>query len=161
MEPRTLLDTDVLSGIMRKTTTALNRARAYLADHPRLTLSLVTRFEILRGLKARQATAQLAAFDLFCNNNEVLPVTDGVIIRASDIYAELHVRGQLIPDADILMAVSNLNRNWRAGFSRRKPLLECESRGKRAGGRLIVFPHVARRYGRCRESLFPWENTGG
>ena len=106
MEPRTLLDTDVLSGIMRKTTTALNLARAYLADHPRLTLSLVTRFEILRGLKARQATAQLAAFDLFCNNNEVLPVTDGVIIRASDIYAELHVRGQLIPDADILIAAT-------------------------------------------------------
>ncbi len=29
MEPKTLLDTDVLSGLMRKTPTALNRARSY------------------------------------------------------------------------------------------------------------------------------------
>jgi len=32
MEPKTLLDTDVLSGLMRKTPAALNRARTYLAD---------------------------------------------------------------------------------------------------------------------------------
>jgi hypothetical protein len=33
MEPKSLLDTDVLSGLMRKTPVALNRARVYLADH--------------------------------------------------------------------------------------------------------------------------------
>ena len=32
MEPKTLLDTDVLSGLMRKTPTALNRARSYSSD---------------------------------------------------------------------------------------------------------------------------------
>jgi tRNA(fMet)-specific endonuclease VapC len=93
MEPMTLLDTDVLSGLMRKSPTALNRARSYLADHPRFTISLVTRFEILRGLKAKRATAQLAAFDAFCASNEVLPLTDGGIVRAADIYADLHGRG--------------------------------------------------------------------
>lgn len=106
MEPQTLLDTDVLSGLMRKTPAALNRARAYLADHRQLTISLVTRFEILRGLKAKCATAQLAAFDSFCANNEVLPITDQIIVRAADIYADLHIRGQLIPDADILIAAT-------------------------------------------------------
>ena len=106
MQPRTLLDTDVLSGLMRRTPTALCRARSYLADHPRLTISLVTRFEILRGLKAKRATVQLAAFDAFCGNNEVLPITDAVIVRAADIYADLHGRGQLIPDADILIAAT-------------------------------------------------------
>ena len=91
---------------MRKNPTALNRARTYLADHRQFTISLVTRFEILRGLKAKRATAQLAAFDAFCGNNEVLPITDGVIVRAADIYADLHGRGQLIPDADILIAAT-------------------------------------------------------
>lgn len=88
MEPKSLLDTDVLSGLMRKTPAALNRARTYLADHRQLTISLVTRFEILRGLKANRATAQLAAFDSFCLSNEVLPMTDRVIVRAADIYAD-------------------------------------------------------------------------
>lgn len=108
MEPKTLLDTDVLSGLMRKAPTALNRARRYLADHPQLTISLVTRFEVLRGLKAKRATTQLAAFDSFCMNNEVLPITEPVIVRAADIYADLHVRGQLISDADILIAATAL-----------------------------------------------------
>jgi tRNA(fMet)-specific endonuclease VapC len=106
MEPKSLLDTDVLSGLMRKTPVALNRARAYLADHRQLTISLVTRFEILRGLKAKRANAQLAAFDSFCMNNEVLPITDQIIVRAAETYADLHNRGQLIADADILIAAT-------------------------------------------------------
>ncbi len=77
-----------------------------LADYRQLTISLVTRFEILRGLKAKRATAQLAAFDSFCKSNEVLPITDQIIVRAADIYADLHIRGQLIPDADILIAAT-------------------------------------------------------
>lgn len=111
MEPKTLLDTDVLSGLMRRTPTAIQRARIYLADHRQLTISLVTRFEILRGLKAKQATTQLTAFGSFCQNSEVLPISDDVIVRAADIYADLHARGQLIADADILIAATAMEHN--------------------------------------------------
>ena len=48
MEPKTLLDTDVLSGLMRQIPSVVDRARNYLTDHPQLSLSLITRFEILR-----------------------------------------------------------------------------------------------------------------
>jgi tRNA(fMet)-specific endonuclease VapC len=106
MQAKTLLDTDVLSALMRKTPTALERARSYLADYRQLTISLVTRFEVLRGLKAKRATTQLAAFDSFCMNSEVLPISEPAIVRAADIYADLHVRGQLISDADILIAAT-------------------------------------------------------
>ena len=108
MEPKTLLDTDILSALMRKAPTVFDRAGDYLVDHRRLTMSLVTRYEILRGLKAKSATAQLAAFDAFCVNNEVLPVDDRVIVRAADIYADLRSRGLLIADADILIAATAL-----------------------------------------------------
>jgi tRNA(fMet)-specific endonuclease VapC len=67
---------------------------------------LITRFEILRALKAKRATAQLAAFDSFCRKNDVLPITDPIIVRAADVYAVLHGRGELIPDADILIAAT-------------------------------------------------------
>ena len=36
----------------------------------------------------------------------MLPITDQIIVRAADIYADLHFRGQLIPDADILIAAT-------------------------------------------------------
>jgi tRNA(fMet)-specific endonuclease VapC len=108
MESPTLLDTDVLSALMRQLPVAVDRARTYLTDHSQLTISLVTRFEVLRGLKAKRATVQLAAFDSFCATNSVLPLTPAIIERASDIYAELHRRGQLIPDADLLIAATAL-----------------------------------------------------
>ena len=38
----------------------------------------------------------------------VLPVDDKVIVQAADIYADLYQRGELIADADILIAASAL-----------------------------------------------------
>lgn len=67
MESKTLLDTDILSGVMRPSPKAVQRAHHYLTDHPCLTISLITRFEILRGLKAKGATTRLTVFQAFCN----------------------------------------------------------------------------------------------
>lgn len=55
----TLLDTDVLSNLMRGNPRAVQRAQHYLKAHQRLTISLVTQFEVLRGLKARHASTKL------------------------------------------------------------------------------------------------------
>jgi tRNA(fMet)-specific endonuclease VapC len=38
-----------------------------------------------------------------------LSITDEVVLRAADIYADLYKRGELIGDADILIAASALN----------------------------------------------------
>ena len=110
MPPKTLLDTDILSAIMRQQPEAVAQARAYLSAHGRLTFSLITRYEILRGLKAKGATTQLVAFEQFCVANEILPLEANVIERATDIYADLHRRGQLIGDADILIAATALEK---------------------------------------------------
>lgn len=104
----TLIDSDTLSAIMKQRQVALTNAQAYLAIHNRLTLSVITRYEILRGLKAIRATAQEAAFAQFCQANVILPVTDAIILRAADIYADLYQRGLLIGDADILIAATAL-----------------------------------------------------
>jgi tRNA(fMet)-specific endonuclease VapC len=106
--PAALLDTDVLSAVMRQHSSAMARARAYLAVHHRLTFSLVTRYEILRGLYAKNATTHLAAFDQLCGASIVLPLTDAIVVRAANIYADLQPRGSLIGDGDILMAATAL-----------------------------------------------------
>jgi tRNA(fMet)-specific endonuclease VapC len=106
--PKTLLDTDILSALLRQQPAVVSRAAQYLAVFPQCTFSLITRYEILRGLKAKNAKKQLVAFDAFCQNSEVLPITELIIDRASDIYADLHQRGQLISDADILIAATAL-----------------------------------------------------
>jgi tRNA(fMet)-specific endonuclease VapC len=61
-----LVDSDVLSSVMRGHAAATAKARDYLLEHRRLTLSVITRYEIRRGLEARSATSQIRAFDTLC-----------------------------------------------------------------------------------------------
>ncbi len=105
---RALLDTDVLSALTRRDATASERARDHLSVHLKLLISLITRYEVTRGLKAKNAMAQLKRFNVLCASLEVLPLSDAIIVRAADIYADLYQRGQLIGDADILIGATAL-----------------------------------------------------
>ncbi len=99
-----LLDTNILSAIMRQDPVVIPKAEDYLLNHQNFTFSIITRYEVLRGLKAKKATRQLTAFDQFCSASTILPLTDQIIIQASDIYAMLKQQGEIIGDADILIA---------------------------------------------------------
>ncbi|MDI6763478.1 MAG: type II toxin-antitoxin system VapC family toxin [Thermodesulfobacteriota bacterium] len=105
MPPLALLDTDTLSEIMKGKNASIEKhAREYLKTHGRFRFSVITRYEILRGLKAKQAVRQIAIFEDKCNGSYIYPVTDEIVVQASDIYAFLHRKGLLISDADILIA---------------------------------------------------------
>ena len=104
-----LLDTDILSELLKQHPLVTQRARLYLADHDRLVFSIITRYEILRGLKVKHAHAQEVAFDALCQVSVILPLTDRVIERAATLYAELYRCGDLLPDADILIAATALD----------------------------------------------------
>ena len=105
--PLALLDTDTLSEVIKGRNAAVAaRAAHYLVQYGSFTFSLITRFEILRGLKAKHATAQLASFEARCRVSSVLPITDPIIVRAADYYADLKRRGALIGDADLIIAAT-------------------------------------------------------
>ena len=104
--PKSLLDTDTLSAVIKQNSVVLPHSRNYLATYGLLTFSIITRFEVLRGLKAKNALVQIVAFEKLCAVSEVLPLTDAIVQRAAGIYADLHQRGQLIGDADILIAAT-------------------------------------------------------
>ena len=103
-----LLDTDTLSAYMRREATVVARIEEYLIAHRELSFSLMTRYEILRGLKARGATSKLRAFAELCSISDILALTDEVIERAADVYADLYRRGELIGEGDILIASTAL-----------------------------------------------------
>jgi tRNA(fMet)-specific endonuclease VapC len=109
MPPRkALLDTDILLSIMQQNPSVLSKAKVYIEEHGRFTFSVITRYEISRGLKAIGASKRAGAFDRFCSGSELLPLDEGIAARAADVYAELKVKGELIGDADILIAASAL-----------------------------------------------------
>ena len=58
-----LLDTDVLSEVIKgRDSLVAQRAQKYLQTHKRFTFSIITRYEILRGLKAKVALQQITLF---------------------------------------------------------------------------------------------------
>jgi len=112
VEDFVLLDTDTLSEIMRgRDSNIVQKAREYLKTHGQFRISIITRYEILRGLKAKQAFRQIVLFEERCRKSVVYPLIDDVIVKASDIYAYLYKQGLLISDADILIASTALVNN--------------------------------------------------
>lgn len=106
--PKAILDTNIISALLRKHPVAAAHARRYAADYPQFTFSLISQYEVLRGLKIKDAGKQMAAFEHILAVSEVLPLSERVIVRASDIYCDLSRSGRIIEDADILIAATAL-----------------------------------------------------
>src|ERR1043166_2629216 len=97
-----LIDTDILSEVLKqKDATVLSKAAAYLQAHQQFTFSAITRYEILRGLKAKAAARQLAQFATFCGHSAILPLTDAIFDRAADLWVTTHAAGRPMKDADL------------------------------------------------------------
>lgn len=104
-----LLDTVTLSEVIKgRDPEVLRRASDYLSLFGRFQFSIITRYEILRGLKAKDAFRQTERFEEQCRASVVFPLSDEIVVRAAEIYGDLHKRGALIEDADILIAATAL-----------------------------------------------------
>jgi len=82
-----LLDTDTLNEVLkRKNANVVQHAADYLAQHGQFAISSITRYELLRGLKEKNAASQLARFQSFCQNTTILPVIDDILEEAVDLW---------------------------------------------------------------------------
>ncbi len=105
----TLLDTDMLSEVIKlRDPIVQRRALDYTKNCGPLTYSVITRYEILRGYKQKKATRQLANFATFCQKSSILPVTDAIWDRASDLWAYARMNGHPHKDADLVIAATAL-----------------------------------------------------
>ncbi len=101
-----LLDSDTLSYLIKGVPSALERAREYLKTHSCLSFSIITYYEILRGLQYYDARSQMAMFEELAERSEIILLNQSVAQTAAGIYAELRRQGQLIIDADLLIAAT-------------------------------------------------------
>jgi tRNA(fMet)-specific endonuclease VapC len=104
-----LLDTDTVSEILKqKNPRVTDSAAAYLQQHGEFAFSSITRFELLRGLKEKNATAQLARFLQFCRQSLISAVSDAVFDRAAELWVVARRGGQPGNDADLIVAATAL-----------------------------------------------------
>jgi tRNA(fMet)-specific endonuclease VapC len=99
-----LIDTDILSLFFRGQPNVVDSFESYLVEHDKINLSILTYYEILSGLKHRDARKQIESFLDFASYNNVLPLTQQSVTVSADIYADLRVKGTPVDDIDILIA---------------------------------------------------------
>ena len=103
-----LIDTDILSFFLKQREPVNTKIIEFLKNDGRLAISVITYYEINRGLKFLNATRQLKIFDTFAETNLVLPVDQEICDQAATIHAQLRKSGNLIEDADLLIASTAL-----------------------------------------------------
>jgi tRNA(fMet)-specific endonuclease VapC len=103
-----LLDTNIVTAYLKQHPGVRQRIRdAELAGHP-VRLNAVSYYETKRGLLAIGAQRQLAAFERLWRVLGIVMIDHAVLDKAAELYAALRVSGQLIEDADLLIAAMAL-----------------------------------------------------
>lgn len=103
---KALVDTNILSAFMRGNQTVIQRVEQYLRLHKTLSISVITYYEIMRGLKAISNLDKVDAFKNLVAGCEVLALDPLMAEIASEIYDTLRKKGRLVEDADILIAAT-------------------------------------------------------
>lgn len=103
-----LLDTDIVSYMLRHKSPAYETSLEYLRLHESFTISVLTQYECLRGLKAVGATKRLWEFQGFLAVTDIIKCEQGIIRIASDLYGTLKNHGKLPGEFDILIAATAL-----------------------------------------------------
>lgn len=106
-----LVDTDILSLFFRNNQNVVSNFKTYLKEYDKINLSIITFYEILSGLKHRDASKQLDFFLKFAKHNSILPLTKESTTISSDLYARLRKGGKMLDDIDILIAGVSIANN--------------------------------------------------
>lgn len=102
---KALLDTDMLSEVLKsKDHHVLARARTYIAEHRRYTLSTITIMEVVKGLSRQGREDAVGRFLAVADGSEVVTLDKVSAELAGRIYADLERAGRFIGVADVLIA---------------------------------------------------------
>ena len=105
---KAIIDTNIISAFMRGNPKVIRKIEEYLEEHDTLTISVITYYEITRGIKALSSDAKVRAFHEFMSVCNIEAIDSMVAVKAADIYDELRRAGKLVEDADILIAATAL-----------------------------------------------------
>ena len=110
MQP-TLIDTDTISLFLRNHPQVVANFRAYLLEHGAINFSIITYYEIVSGLKHRDARRQLSSFLELASYSNVIPLSEQSVTTSAEIYATLRIAGTPVDDIDLLIAGTAIANN--------------------------------------------------
>ena len=101
---RVLIDTDILSYYFKGDKTVISNFKKYLQSYDLIEISLITYYEIVGGLLAKNALKQLNVFEDFVTENLVIPMTENSAKISAELYSTLRQTGNTVDDIDLLIA---------------------------------------------------------
>lgn len=101
-----LLDTDTLIELTKGNRAVATELLTVQQAGAPVYIAALSYYETKRGLLLAQATRQAQAFEQLCRQLPLITLEAPTLDLAAQIYAELASQGQLIGDADILIAAS-------------------------------------------------------
>jgi len=101
---RALIDTDILSYYLKGDETVVANFGKYLQDYDLIEISIVTYYEIIGGLLAKNALKQLSVFDELMDDNIILLMTEKSAKISAELYSTLRQKGNIVDDIDLLIA---------------------------------------------------------
>ncbi len=100
-----LLDTDILSEVLKaKNSSVVKRAKEYLTRYGRITISVITVMEIVKGLHQVRRADALEKFLANILSSNVLVFDQYCAEKAGRIYGDLERTGQTVGRADPIIA---------------------------------------------------------
>jgi predicted nucleic acid-binding protein len=105
---RCTLDTNIITAFLKNDLRVVEKVSKYLELYDKLTINIISYYEILRGLKDLGNQEKLRSFEDFIQANELVLIRKETVEQAAEIYAYLKKDGNLIEDADILMAAISI-----------------------------------------------------
>jgi len=101
---RALIDTDILSYYFKGDEIVVRNFESYLQYYDLIEISLITYYEIIGGLLAKNALKQLTIFEEFVAENLVLPMSEKSAKISAELYSTLRQSGNIVDDIDLLIA---------------------------------------------------------
>ena len=108
---RALIDTDILSMFFKGNKNVVENFKTYLIEYDEINFSIITYYEIVSGLKHRDAHKQMNSFLDFAKQNNILSLTTKSTDISATIYADLCKKGMPVDDIDLLIAGVALENN--------------------------------------------------
>ncbi|MBS1250421.1 MAG: tRNA(fMet)-specific endonuclease VapC [Chloroflexi bacterium] len=99
-----LIDTDILSMFFRGNENIENHFQGYLQEYGEVNISILTYYEIVSGLKHKDAKKQMDSFLEFVSNNLIYNLTEKSTQISATLFADLRKKGTPVDDIDLLIA---------------------------------------------------------
>ncbi|HEX5472920.1 MAG TPA: PIN domain-containing protein [Lacipirellulaceae bacterium] len=104
-----LLDTDTISEILRRRDPQVEtNSTQYLFEHSAFAYSVITHYEIVRGLLWKEALRQLVDYRRFAAKSIVVPISEAIFERAAELWVDGRRLGKPHGDADPIIAATAL-----------------------------------------------------